>query len=38
VRYVAPREEKPAPPPAPVAPRDSVEVIEGTKRKNVEFP
>ena len=38
VRYVAPREEKPAPPPAPAAPRDSVEVIEGTKRKNVEFP
>ena len=38
VRYVAPREEKPAPPPAPAPPRDSVEVIEGTKRKNVEFP
>ena len=38
IKYVAPPAEKPAPPPAPVAPRDSVEVIEGTKRKNVEFP
>jgi pilus assembly protein CpaB len=40
IRYVEPREEKrPAPAPAaPVAPRDSVEMIEGAKKKNVEFP
>jgi pilus assembly protein CpaB len=38
IRYVAPREEKAAPAPSPAPRRDTVELLEGTKRKNVEFP
>jgi hypothetical protein len=38
VRTVPPREAKAAEPPAPARPRDAVEMIEGAKKRNVEFP
>lgn len=37
VSFVAPREERPIPPPPPVS-RNSIELIEGAKRREVEIP